>query len=129
MNPGPRSGLVGSPFDNHPSKLPQKSVDVRCPPFPCSAINFNRYGLPTSFAASSVKDHFNISVTGKTLLHRLVRQRNTTSNDELIFLDRRNSIASQIQTRVDCTASDRKSVIFDEARELSQCAPTSPEVC
>jgi hypothetical protein len=76
------SRLVGSLFHDHPAKLPQKSVDVRCPPFPCSAIRFNRDGLPTSFAASSVKDHPNIGVTAKTLFHRLVRCRNPTSNDD-----------------------------------------------
>jgi len=76
------SRLVGSLFHDHPAKLPQKSVDIRCPPFPCAAIRFNRDSLPTSFAASSVKGHPNIGVTGKTLFHRLVRRRIPTSNDE-----------------------------------------------
>ena len=69
-------------FHDDPPKLPEEGVDVRCPPFSSSAINFNRDSLPTSFPASSVKDHLNISVTAKTLLHRLVRRRNPTSKDE-----------------------------------------------
>jgi len=69
-------------FHDDPSELPQEGVDVHCPPFSSSAINFNRDSLPTSFAASSVKDYVNSSVTAKTLLHRLVRRRNPTSNDE-----------------------------------------------
>ena len=71
-------------FHDDPAKLPQEGVNVRCPPFSSSAINFNRDSLPTSFPASSVKDHVNIGVTGETLFQSLVHQRNTTRNDEKI---------------------------------------------
>jgi hypothetical protein len=69
-------------FHDDPPKLLQEGVDVHCPSFSSSAINFNRDSLPTSFPASSVKDHVNIGVTGETLRHRLVRRRNPTSKDE-----------------------------------------------
>jgi len=52
---------------HHPPKLPQESVDIRCPPFSPSAINSNRNSLPPPLASSSVKDHINISVAGETL--------------------------------------------------------------
>jgi hypothetical protein len=71
-------------FHDDPPKLPEEGVDVRCPPFSSSAINFNRDSLPTSFSASSVKDHVNIGVTGETLFQSLVHQRNTTRNDKKI---------------------------------------------
>jgi len=79
---GCRSRRLRSLFHNHPAKPPKKGVDVRGPALPYSAIKFNRDSLPTSFAASSVKDHPNIGVTAKTLFHRLVRCRNPTSNDD-----------------------------------------------
>ena len=71
-------------FHDDPPKLPQEGVDVHCPPFSSSAINFDRDSLPTSFPASSVKDHVNIGVTGETLFQSLVHQRNTTRNDKEI---------------------------------------------
>jgi hypothetical protein len=76
------SRIVPSLLHDHPGELPEERVDVRSPPFPCSAIHFNQDSLSPSFAASSVKNHFNVSVTGKTVLHRLVHQRVTTRNDE-----------------------------------------------
>jgi hypothetical protein len=77
---------VRSLFYNHPAESPKKGLDVRGPAFRYSAIKFNRDSLPTSFAASSVKDDFNSSVTGKTLFHRLERPRLITRNDKKIFL-------------------------------------------
>jgi hypothetical protein len=69
-------------YHDDPPKLPQEGVDVQCPPFSCSAINLDRDSLPTSFATSSVEDYVNISVTGETLLQRLVHQGNTPRNDK-----------------------------------------------
>ena len=68
-------------FHDYPPELPEECVNIHCPPFLRSAIDTNRDGLPTPFAASSVKDHLDISMTGKTPLHRLVHQRITTPND------------------------------------------------
>jgi len=83
---GGRSRRLRSLFHNHPAEPPKKGVDVRGPAFPYSAIKFNRDSVPTSFAASSVKDDFNSSVTGKTLSHRLERPRLITRNDKKVFL-------------------------------------------
>jgi hypothetical protein len=83
---GGRSRRLRSLFHNHPAEPPKKGVDVRGPAFPYSAIKVNRDSLPTSFAASSVKDDFNSSVTGKTLSHRLERPRLITRNDKKVFL-------------------------------------------
>src|SRR5207253_692571 len=69
-------------YHDDPPKLPQEGVDVQCPPVSCSAINLDRDSLPTSFATSSVEDYVNISVTGETLLQRLVHQGNTPRNDK-----------------------------------------------
>ena len=77
---------VRSLFYNHPAESPKKGLDVRGPAFRYSAIKFNRDSLPTLFAAPSVKDGFNSSVTGKTLFHRLERSRLITRNDKKIFL-------------------------------------------
>jgi hypothetical protein len=79
-----RLSTISFLFHDDPPKLPQESVDVHCPPFSSSAINFNRDSLPTSFPASSVKDHVDIGMTGETLFQRLVHQRNTTRNDKKI---------------------------------------------
>jgi len=81
----PSSRVVRSLCDDHPPDLLEEGVDVRCPPFPRAAIDFNRNYLPTSFAASAVNDYFNIRVTGETLLHGLVRLLwLTTRNDKQI---------------------------------------------
>src|SRR5207245_1060642 len=69
-------------YHDDPPKLPQEGVDVQCPPVSCSAINLDRDSLPTSFATSSVEDYVNISVTGETLLQRLVHKGNTPRNDK-----------------------------------------------
>ena len=75
FNAGARKRLVGSRFHDYPPELSEKGVDVLCPPFLCSTINWDRDSRPTSFATSSIKDHVNISVTGETLLQRLVPSR------------------------------------------------------
>jgi len=81
----PSSRVVRSLCDDHPPDPLEEGVDVRCPPFPRAAIDFNRNYLPTSFAASAVNDYFNIRVTGETLLHGLVRLLwLTTRNDKQI---------------------------------------------
>jgi len=71
-----------SAVDDHPPKPPEECVDVHRSPFGCSVIDCNRDNLPTPFAASSVKDHLDISMTGKTALHCLVHHRITTRNDQ-----------------------------------------------
>lgn len=71
-----------SAVHDHPPKPPEECVDVHRSPFGCSVIDCNRDDLPTPFAASSVKDHLDISMTGKTALHCLVHHRITTRNDQ-----------------------------------------------
>jgi|SRR5215510_5413053 len=51
---GTASRLVGCLFHDYPRKLTEECLEVRCPPFPCSAIDDNWDCLPTSFTASSV---------------------------------------------------------------------------
>ena len=71
-----------SAVHDHPPKPPEECVDVHRSPFGCSVIDRDRDDLPTPFAASSVKDHLDISMTGKTALHCLVHHRITTRNDQ-----------------------------------------------
>jgi hypothetical protein len=73
---------VGFPFRNHPPKPAEECVDVHCPSFPCPAIDLNRDSLRTSLSISSVKDHLDIGMTGKTPRHRLVHQRISSRNDQ-----------------------------------------------
>jgi hypothetical protein len=75
-------GCGPCPFHHDPAKSSQKGVDVHRPSLLCSAIDFNRDSLPTSLAASSIENHFHVSVTRKTLPHRLVHPQITTRNDE-----------------------------------------------
>ena len=90
---GCRSRRLRSLFHNHPAEPPKKGVDVRGPAFPYSAIKFNRDSVPTSFAASSVKDDFNSSVTGKTLSHRLERPQLLRATIKRYFFDLTSALA------------------------------------
>ena len=83
--PAPSSRVVRSLCDDHPPDLTEEGIDVRFPPFPRAAIDFDRNCLRTSFAVSAVNDHSNIGMTGETLLHGLVHVLwLTTRNDKQI---------------------------------------------